>query len=156
MRVSTWTKYENNRTPLVAFSMNEARDRFMDRLHTLEPDCFASLCSLKGLALANTVQDNLIPIVTSGQAKSHAGEAEQAKQEYISQWQRRWHLVAVPELLSKGDRSVPDWRRMSQRKRVEKVAHQTIPGSLTLQMPPCVTPLLIRDPENPNLHRSSP
>lgn len=97
------------------FSIDEARDRLMDRLHTLEPDCFATLCSPKGLALAKTVQDNLVHSVTSGQAIPHAWEADQAKQEYISQ--RHWHLIAVPERLSKGDLSVPDWRRMSQRER---------------------------------------
>lgn len=98
-------------------SADEARDRFMSRLHKIEPDCFAGLCSSKGLKLAAVAQDCLVKAMHGQELGSVHWEAEQAKREYIKQWQRRWHLVAVPNHVSKQDQNVSAWRLLSQRER---------------------------------------
>lgn len=98
-------------------SADEARDRFMSRLHTMEPDCFAGLCSSKGLKLAAVAQDRLVRAMHGQELGSVHWEAEQAKHEHIKQWQRRWHLVAVPAHVSRQDQKVSEWRHLSQRER---------------------------------------
>lgn len=117
-------------TDLGVFSANEARDRFMARLHALVPECFASLCSPEGLELAAAAQDGLVRAWLGETVPGH-WDAQQALSAYIRRWQGDWHLVAVPEHVSRsGSRmesgvwsqatpllTVNQWRKGSQRER---------------------------------------
>lgn len=105
----------------VVFSVAEARDLFMSRLHALEPACFASLCTPAGITLARNALEATLSQWAGDctTSRAEAWEAGQAKHNYIKDWRRRWNLLndTPPRLIDSHAREWLDASRDPRRAR---------------------------------------